>query len=182
MRPSCFTCPNPQLHGKPSAPMTPDHSLCVRLADFVYLYWRALLILCSMLAAAFFTQSDAAPLAPNQLHSEFVTAQNFTQISPDPVEHAALLQKVHGKLRMLRLVIDRLPKHFTPFKTEPKYKLTYYVEKLECGHERFAFAHDSTAKRRHCGVCALAASLPEKKAVGSVVLAGEQKRAGGASS
>jgi len=103
---------------------------------------------------------------------------DFLGLSIAPADHAALVRKVHGSARMLRLVLERIPKHFTPYKQEPSYRLTYYTEKLECGHERFYFPQAGPmTKRRHCAVCALARSLPEKKPAASVRVSAEEKQA-----
>ncbi len=134
------------------------------------------------LALAFppFRTSPFAPAARPPV-SRFETTQNFDKTltarwlySLDP----AVIRNVTGQLRFLRLVQERIPKHFTPHKHVPEYRLTYYVEKLECGHERFAFSHDCSAKRRHCGLCAraLAVSLPPKKPAVSVSLPADQEK------
>ena len=103
---------------------------------------------------------------------------DFLGLSIAPADHAALVQKVHARARMLRLVLERIPKKFAPYKQEPSYRLTYYTEKLECGHERFYFPQAGPmTKRRHCGVCALARSLPEKKPAASVRMSAEEKQA-----
>lgn len=94
-----------------------------------------------------------------------------------PAAHAALVSSIVPRLRMLRAVIERLPQHFTPYKTAPKYRLTYYIEKLECGHERMYFPQAGPmAKRRHCCVCASASSLPLKKPSASVTENGQAER------
>lgn len=126
---------------------------------------------------------SALPLFSQQTPTEPQTVQVMAMSCPENVkfcdlsdvllsacEHKALVWKVHARLRLLRLVIERLPQHFTPYKAAPKYQLTYYVEKLECGHERLYFPQAGPlAKRRHCGVCAAAASLPPKKPCSEIV-------------
>lgn len=116
-------------------------------------------------------------MPPKLASSEFVTEQNFPELSLPAVDHAALAQKVTARLRLLRLVLERKPKHFTPYKSEPAYKLTYYLETLECGHQQFYFPQAGPmTKRRHCAKCAFAASLPEKKPAVSVPAGIETQR------
>lgn len=105
-------------------------------------------------------------MSPATTHgcSETVTSfDSLTNITPTR-EQTVALKKVHDRLRLLRLVLERVPNQFTPHKAEPAYKLTYYTEKLECGHTTLYFPQcGPPTKRRHCPTCALRASLPEKK-------------------
>jgi len=115
---------------------------------------------------------------PPGSRSDFVTDQNFRELSATSVDHAALVRKVHGKLRLLRLVVERLPQNFTPYAHVPEYRLTYYIETLECGHKVVSYPQcGPPTKRRHCGVCALARSLPEKKPAVSVGENEQEKQA-----
>ena len=115
---------------------------------------------------------------PPESRSDSVTVENFSDLALSLPDHAALVRKVHGKLRLLRLVVDRLPQNFTPYKHVPEYRLTYYIETLECGHKTIYFPQcGPPTKRRHCGVCALAASLPEKKPAVSVGENEQEKQA-----
>ena len=111
-------------------------------------------------------------------HSDFVTEKSFFDLALSLPDHAALVRKVHGKLRLLRLVVERLPQNFTPYKHVPEYRLTYYIETLECGHKVVSYPQcGPPTKRRNCGVCALAASLPEKKPAVSVGDSEQEKQA-----
>jgi hypothetical protein len=116
--------------------------------------------------------SQKAPaMSPATAHgcSETVTDfDSLTRIRPTPEQNVAL-KKVRESLRLLRIVLERVPHHFSPYKTEPSYKLTYYTEKLECGHTTLYFPQcGAPTKRRNCPTCALKASLPGKKPSGSV--------------
>lgn len=175
------TRPNqPPYQQKPSSTMTPFVFPPHFWGDFFYLAHRIVVILCSIVLLGIFGKADTpeTPIPPPEIScSDSVTAQNFTQIAPDPEQHAALVQKVHGELRMLRLVIERLPKHFIPYQHWPQYKLTYYVEKLECGHEQFYFPQAGPmSKRRKCAQCAFEATLPEKKPAVSVEISAEKEK------
>lgn len=101
------------------------------------------------------------------LRPEFVTSKDSLQDSLSIGEHAALKSGLVPRLRMLRMVVERLPKHFIPYKQEPSYKLVYYVERLSCGHERTYYPQSGPmSRRRHCSECAVLA-LPPKKPVSS---------------
>ena len=109
-------------------------------------------------------QLSAIPMA-SPSRPLFVTTQNFTEQTLTTGDHAALVAGLDQRFRMLRLVVERLPKHFTPYKHEPSYKLTYYVERLSCGHERIYYPQSGPmSRRRHCAECA-ALALPPKKPV-----------------
>ena len=160
------TCPpHPQ---KAVRAMNPVSLAPLGLADYAYLTWRLIAILAGMIALAVIS-TDSTPQNPivqtDEPCSEIVTTLgHLTDIHPDPVEHAALVRKVHDRLRLLRLVRERIPVTFTPHAHVPMYRVTYYIEKLECGHETIYFPQcGPPTKKRNCGVCALAASLPEKK-------------------
>lgn len=60
------------------------------------------------------------------------------------------------RLRFLRAVLERRPVSFCPHAHIPEYRLTFYVERLACGHEIHTFpqADPLTAKRRVCQECA----------------------------
>lgn len=110
------------------------------------------------------TPMSTAPKASGQLFPEIVTTQDLSGILPNPVDHASLRAGLVPRLRMLRAVVERLPRHFTPYKTAPQYKLTYYIEKLSCGHKRIYFPQTGPmAKRRHCAECSAVSSLPPRK-------------------
>ena len=112
--------------------------------------------------------SQKACVMGSENRSETVTKLDSLIITPTPEQNAAL-KVVRARLRLLRLVVERVPHHFVPFKTEPFYKLTYYTEKLECGHTTLYFPQCGLpTKRRNCPTCALKASLPAKKPSGSV--------------
>lgn len=112
----------------------------------------------------------SSPKASSQLSPDFVMAENFTQLDTTLLDHAAVKSSVLPRLRMLRAVVERLPKHFTPYKHEPSYKLTYYVERLSCGHERIYYPQAGPmSKRRFCSDCAKSASLPPKKPCSEIV-------------
>lgn len=72
-------------------------------------------------------------------------------------------EKVLSRVRCLQQVIERLPRHFCPYRATPEYKVTYYVETLACGHKVFSFpqAGRQTAKRRNCAECVRSQSFPE---------------------
>lgn len=110
-------------------------------------------------------QSRLTPMGANAvLRSESVTTQDLSAVLPNPVDHASLRAGLVPRLRMLRAVVERLPRHFTPYKTASQYKLTYYIETLSCGHKRFYFPQAGPmAKRRHCAECSAGSSLPPKK-------------------
>jgi hypothetical protein len=115
---------------------------------------------------------------PSESHSDFVTEKSFPALTLNQPDHAALVRKVHGKLRLLMLVVERLPRDFTPYAHVPEYRLTYYIETLECGHKVVSYPQcGPPTKRRNCGVCALAASLPEKKPAVSVGVTEQEKQA-----
>jgi len=104
--------------------------------------------------------------ASSQVFPDSVKLQIFTEQALDSRDHAALVAAVLPRLRMLKLVVERLAKEFTPYKHEPSYKLTYYVERLSCGHEQHYFPQAGPmSRRRHCAECA---SLPPKKLPTSV--------------
>jgi hypothetical protein len=160
----------------------PDYTLATYLADSAYLAWRTLACLCLIL---FGLAANLEPEKPAKIIDQTrvsltsfdsVTGENLSSIPIDPSDHARLLEKVMPRLRMLRLVIERLPKTFIPHSSWPAHKLTYYLEKLECGHEKLVFETVAypknlppTAKRRLCSLCQ-AAALAEvpKKPVSSV--------------
>jgi hypothetical protein len=146
--------------------------------DFCYLSYRTFAIVGSMILIALISGQKALPGPDhNRARSEIVTPSEFSNIRLEPEQHAALVQKVSARLRMLRLVVERLPKHFTPYRTEPDYKLTYYVEKLSCGHEHYYFPQAGPmTERRKCAQCALEATLPEKKPAVSVTLPADQEK------
>jgi hypothetical protein len=136
------------------APLAP-----LGVSDFLWLAFRTLTVVCSIIALAI---SHESPTGKSLIHSgekfyESRTLPELSSISPDPVQHAALVAKVLPRLRMLRAVLERLPITFTPYTSEPKYRLTYYRETLECGHVQFAFQGNAFAKRRACVLCAAAA-------------------------
>ena len=169
--------PHPQ---KAVRAMNPIPLAPLGLADYAYLTWRLFVIVCGMIALAIVSHSpDQGISRTDEIRSGNVTSLgHLTDIRPDPVEHAALVRKVHGKLRLLRIVRERIPVTFTPHAHVPMYRLTYYIEKLECGHETIYFPQcGPPTKRRHCGVCALAASLPEKKPAVSVGVTEQEKQA-----
>jgi hypothetical protein len=65
---------------------------------------------------------------------------------------------------MAALVLERLPKRFIPYKNLPEYQLTYYIEKLACGHEHTHYPQSGPmAKRRHCGACAKLSGVTTSK-------------------
>jgi hypothetical protein len=143
------------------------------LSDYAYLTWRLFVIIFGMIALAVISKESSPQkhvTQTDETRPEIVTSLGrLTDIRPDPVEHAALVRKVHGKLRLLRLVVERLPQNFTPYAHVPEYRLTYYIETLECGHKVVSYPQcGPPTKRRNCGACALAASLPEKKPAVSV--------------
>ena len=112
---------------------------------------------------------------PSENRPENGTKLDSLIITPTPEQNVAL-NAVRARLRLLRLVVERVPHHFVPYKTEPSYKLTYYTEHLECGHTTLYFPQAGPAtKRRNCPTCALKASLPEKKPSGSVHSATESE-------
>lgn len=159
----------------------PPTSFSACWADFFYLAYRTVVILGSMLLLALCAlPDDPKPIfPPENVVTKSEQPADFTNLYLAPEQHAELVRKVHGSLRMLRLVLERIPKHFTPYRQEPGYKLTYYVERLECGHERMYFPQAGPmTRRRHCASCALAASLPEKKPSSSVLapLSSEQEK------
>jgi len=171
--------PHPQ---KAVRAMNPIPLAPLGLADYAYLTWRLLVIVFGMIALAVVSKESSPQKHVNETHetrSEIVTSlDQFTNIAPDPIEHAALVRKVHGKLRLLRIVRERIPVTFTPHLHVPMYRLTYYIETLECGHKTIYFPQcGPPTKRRHCGVCALAASLPEKKPAVSVGENEQEKQA-----
>ena len=169
--------PHPQ---KAVRAMNPIPLAPLGLADYAYLTWRLFVIVFGMIALAIVSHSpDQGISRTDEIRPENVTSLgHLTDIRPDPVEHAALVRKVHGKLRLLRIVRERIPVTFTPHAHVPMYRLTYYIEKLECGHETIYFPQcGPPTKRRNCGVCALAASLPEKKPAVSVGVTEQEKQA-----
>ena len=126
-----------------------------------------------------FPSQKARAMGPENRGSEnrpdTVTKLDSLIITPTPEQNVAL-NAVRARLRLLRLVVERVPHHFVPYKTEPSYKLTYYTEHLECGHTTLYFPQAGPAtKRRNCPTCALRASLPEKKPSGSVHSATESE-------
>jgi len=112
--------------------------------------------------------SQKAHVMGSENRSETVTSLDSLIITPTPEQNAAL-KVVRARLRLLQLVVERIPHHFVPYQTAPFYRLTYYTEKLECGHTTLYFPQcGPPTKRRNCPTCALKASLPEKKPSGSV--------------
>jgi hypothetical protein len=120
-------------------------------------------------------QSKGQPCPMLPLSSFSVTSKDSLQDSLSIGEHAALKSGLLPRLNMLRVVVERLPRHFTPYKHEPSYKLTYYVERLSCGHQRIYYPQAGPmSRRRFCSECA-ALALPPKKPVTSSPI--EQERA-----
>ena len=54
--------------------------------------------------------------ASSQLFPYSVKSQIFTEQTLDSRDHVALVAAVVPRLRMLRAVVERLPRHFTPYK------------------------------------------------------------------
>ena len=55
--------------------------------------------------------------------------------------------------RVLKLVVLRA-KQTVQHRLEPTYKITTYIETLECGHKHWAMERLDVAKRRNCEECA----------------------------
>lgn len=108
-------------------------------------------------------QLQVTPMA-SSVRSEFVTTSDLSKLTVTQCDTSSLFAGLAPRLRMLRAVVERLPQHFTPYKTASQYRLTYYIEKLSCGHERLYFPQAGPmAKRRRCAECSAVSSLPPKK-------------------
>jgi len=145
-------------------------TLAREFADTFYLVYRLLAIV-SMIVVGLVTKPEAPLGQPDVSRYESGTIDELTNLTLDSVQHRALVEKVLPRLRTLRAVLERLPKTFTPYPHVPEYRLTYYVERLACGHERIYYPQAGPmTKRRLCPICteALQSALPQKKPVCSV--------------
>jgi hypothetical protein len=58
----------------------------------------------------------------------------------------------------LRRIVSRTAVTFSPHLSVPEYKITYWIEVLECGHEQIVYSNvlgpcEPTAVRRRCQEC-----------------------------